>query len=156
MKTKELQTIWWEYLSTAERLLRSLHEQTAAIMLRDVERIERLQPELESLLEQLVQVDEKAVACARKLTSELNVPNNFKSLVEALDEGEAKSVHALANRVKASAQTVQSVIEKNQNLIENELAFVAGSLHLLAKIVENREGDYGIRTHAAVLIDQRT
>ena len=30
-RTKQLQTLWWDWLSTAERLLLSLHEQTAAL-----------------------------------------------------------------------------------------------------------------------------
>ncbi|KXK16143.1 MAG: hypothetical protein UZ18_ATM001001405 [Armatimonadetes bacterium OLB18] len=37
MKTRELQTHWWEWLGASERLLRTLHEQTAALTLRDVE-----------------------------------------------------------------------------------------------------------------------
>jgi hypothetical protein len=50
MKTRELQTLWWDWLGTSERLLRSLHEQTAAVTLRDVARVERIQPELDQML----------------------------------------------------------------------------------------------------------
>ncbi len=155
MKTKKLQSIWWEYLNTAEKLLRVLHEQTAAVMLRDLERLERIQPNLEKLLDELVNIDETAVDCAREITDSIGVERSFKALIKALDEPEAQELQALANNVKAKAHTVQSVIQKNQELIMNELAFVAGSLHLIAKTAEQQEGQFGIKSHAAVLIDQR-
>jgi hypothetical protein len=154
MITKELQAIWWEWLGHSERLLRSLHEQTAAVMLRDVERVERLHPEIARQIGGLQEIDERAVACARGLAEELGCKPTFRSLADALQKDEAREVHAIANRVKAAAQTVQAVIDKNQALIENELAYVAGSLHLLAKATENKEGAFGTRTHAAVLLDQ--
>ncbi|KAA0228257.1 MAG: hypothetical protein AKCLJLPJ_01118 [Fimbriimonadales bacterium] len=155
MKTKQLQACWWDYLSTSERLLRSLHEQTAAVVLRDVERVERLQPEIERLLTLLQAIDDKAVTSAKELAGELGVDPNFRSLVNALSSEEQRSVHALANRVKAAAQSVQAVIQKNQALIENELAFVSGSLHVMARAAENHEGQFGQKTHAAVLVDER-
>lgn len=155
MKTNELQKLWWDWLGQSERLLRSLHEQTAAVMLRDVERVERLQPELTRMIDALREIDEKAVALARGLAEELETKPNFRSLVDALEKTEAQQVIALSNRVKAAAQTVQAVIEKNQSLIENELAFVAGSLHMLAKAAEESEGQFAQKAHAAVLLDQR-
>ncbi|MCH8274230.1 MAG: flagellar export chaperone FlgN [Armatimonadetes bacterium] len=155
MITNELQKIWWDWLSTSERMLRSLHEQTAAIMLRDVERVEKMQPELTRLIQALRETDDRAVACARGLAEKLGVEPNFRSLVSTLEKEEQRQVQALANRVKAAAQTVQRVMRKNQTLIENELAYVAGSLHMLAKTSEDREGDFGQRTHAAVLLDEK-
>lgn len=154
MITNELQKLWWDWLGQSERLLRSLHEQTAAVMLRDVERVERLQPELTRMIIQLQEIDGRAVAVAKKLAEDLGTQPNFRSLVTALEKAEAQQVIALSNRVKAAAQTVQGVIEKNQSLIENELAFVSGSLHLLAKAVEESEGKFAQKSHAAVLVDQ--
>ena len=74
MKTRELQTLWWDWLGTSERLLRSLHEQTAAVTLRDVARVERIQPELDALIERMRLIDEQAVACANRLADETEVP----------------------------------------------------------------------------------
>ncbi len=155
MITQELQTIWWDYLGTTERILRSLHEQTAAVMLRDVNRVESLQPEITRLLDSLQTIDERAVTCAKGLAEKLGAEPNFRSLVNALSEDEARHVHALANRVKAAAQSVQGVVRKNQALIENELTFVTGSLHLLARAAENENGKFATKSHAAVLIDQK-
>lgn len=155
MITKELQAIWREWLGESEHLLRLLHEQTAGVMLRDVARVERLQPEIDRHIETLREVDSRAVECARKITDRLGCKPSFKDIVAKLDKEEAQAVHAIANRVKAAAQTVQGVVAKNRSLIENELAYVAGSLHLLAKTAENQEGAFGTRTHAAVLLDQK-
>ena len=46
-KSRELQRQWWDWLSTGERLLRSLTEQTVALIKRDVSSVERIQPELD-------------------------------------------------------------------------------------------------------------
>lgn len=154
MKTNELQKLWWEWLGQSERLLRGLHEQTAAVMLRDVERVEKLQPELTRMIVQLQEIDERAVAAAKVLAEELGAKPSFRSLVEALEKTEAQQFIALSNRVKAAAQNVQGVIEKNQALIINELAYVEGSLHLIAKAQEESEGQFGQKSHAAVLLDQ--
>jgi hypothetical protein len=155
MVTSDLQRLWWDWLGTAERLLRSLHEQTAAVMLRDVERVERLQPELDRMVQMLRNIDAQALSEARRISETMGVKADFKSLAAQLESKEAEQIIALSNRVKASAQNVQAVIEKNRLLIENELAFVAGSLHMLAKATEESEGQFGQRTHAAVLVDQK-
>jgi CO dehydrogenase nickel-insertion accessory protein CooC1 len=155
MKTDELQKLWWEWLGQSERLLRSLHEQTAAVMLRDVERVERLQPELSRLIAQLQEIDERAVTVAKRLAENLGIQHGFRSLVTVLEKAEAEQFIALSNRVKAAAQNVHAVIDKNQTLIENELAYVAGSLHLLAKAADASEGQFGQKSHAAVLLDER-
>lgn len=155
MKTRRLQEIWREWIATSERLLKTLHEQTAAIMLRKVEEVERLQPHLELLIEDLRTIDAQAVEVAHEITSELNVPHNFYSLVKALTGEEQAQVQALANKVRAIAQDIQRIMRKNQTLIENELAFIAGSLHLLARAGEEQQGRFGQKTHAAVLFDER-
>ncbi|MCL6623411.1 MAG: flagellar protein FlgN [Fimbriimonadales bacterium] len=155
MKTRKLQEIWREWIASAERLLKVLHEQTAAIMLRKVEEVERLQPHLELLIDDLRAIDARAVEAAHELTTELGVPHNFYSLVKALQGEEQMQVQSLANKVRAIAQDVQRVMRKNQTLIENELAFIAGSLHLLAKAGEEQQGPFGPKTHAAVLFDER-
>lgn len=155
MITNELQAIWREWLAESERVLRLLHEQTAGVMLRDVERVERLQPEIEKHIEILREIDSRAVECARTIAEQLGCKPSFKDMVSKLDREEAQAVHAIANKVKAAAQNVQGVVTKNRALIENELAYVAGSLHLLAKTAENQEGAFGTRSHAAVLLDQK-
>ena len=155
MKTKELQELWWNWLGTSERLMRSLHEQTAAVMLRDIERVERLQPELARLIENLQEIDAKALACAEGLVVSLKVKPGFRSLVDALEKEEGQQVRQLSNRVKVAAQTIEELLEKNQALIENELAYVTGSLHMLAKASQDEDGKFGQRSHAAVLIDEK-
>lgn len=156
MKTRELQTLWWDWLGTSERLLRVLHEQTAALTLRDVARIERIQPELDSLLDQMRQSDDRAAACARELASGLGTEPNLRSLVRALEEAEAQQVQSLANRVTVTARNVQNILDRNRALIENELTFVNGTLTLMAKAASESDRKYGGRpmAGAAVVVDQ--
>ena len=154
MKTRELQTLWWDWLSTSERLLRSLHEQTAALTLRDVARVERIQPELDSHIEKMREIDNQAAACANKLAEELGTEANLRSLVLALEKAEAQQVQSIANRVTVVARNVQNVISKNRALLENEMVYINGTLTLIAKTSNEKQGPYRRQNRTAVLVDQ--
>ncbi len=131
--TRELATLWWDWLSTAERLIHTLHEQTAALTLRQVERIENLQPELDGLTQRMQEIDGQAVACAKKLAGDLGVAPNLRSLVDALEKAEAQEIQSIANRVIVVGRNVQQIIAKNRTLVENELDYVNGTMALVAR-----------------------
>jgi hypothetical protein len=154
MHTFELQRIWTEWLKTAERLQRSLYEQTAAITLRDPEKVERLQPDIDMMMARIAELDQNAVACARKLAEDLSVEPSLRSLVRALEKAEAQQVQALANKITVAARNVQHVIKKNQALIENEMIYINGTLTLIAKTATEAQGPYATTAQAAVLVDQ--
>ena len=155
MRTRELQTLWWDWLSTSERLLRSLHEQTAALTLRDVARGERIQPELDQMLVRMQQIDDNATTCARKLAEEMETELSLRGLVRVLDKAEAQQVQSIANRVTVAARNVQSVLGKNRALIENEMTYINGTLTLIAKTATEAQGPYKpARDLAAVLVDR--
>ncbi len=141
-KTKQLEQLWWDWLSTAERLLRSLHEQTAALTLRQVDRVQRIQPELEHLLELMSSIDDKAVDCAKELAEELGAEPNLRSLVQSLEKAEAQHLQSVANRVIVVGRNVQEVLAKNRALVENELEYVNGTLALVAKAATDQQGPY--------------
>lgn len=150
MKTRELQTLWWDWLSTSERLLRSLYEQTAALTLRDVARVERIQPELDQLNMTLAEIDERAVACVKKLAEEFGTETTLRSVAQVLEKAEAQQVLGLANRVTVAARNVQTVISKNRALIESEMTYVNGTLALIAKAAVTSQTSYGGTSKAVV------
>ncbi|BBO23247.1 MAG: hypothetical protein HND43_00230 [Armatimonadetes bacterium] len=158
MKTRELQTHWWEWLGASERLLRTLHEQTAALTLRDVARIERLQPDLDSLLDQLRRIDDRAAACAQSLAESLGTEPNLRSLVQVLEKTEAQQVQSVANRVMVAARNIAQILNRNRALIESEMTYVNGTLTLIAQAAEGQpETQTKYRRPsptAAVLMDQ--
>jgi hypothetical protein len=154
MKTRELQTLWWDWLSTSERLLRSLYEQTAALTLRDVNRVERIQPELDTLMERVKSIDEAAAACANKLAGELGCEPHIRGLVRVLDKAEAQQLQGLANRVMVAARNVQAVLKKNRTLLDNEMTYINGTLTLIAKASIEGAGPFAGKKAPAVLLDQ--
>lgn len=154
MKTRELQTFWWDWLGTSERLLRSLHEQTAALTLRDVARVERIQPEVVQLMEHMRSIDDKAAALAQKLAAEMDTEPSLRGLVSVLEKAEAQQVQQIANRVTVAARNVHHVVQKNRTLIENEMVYINGTLTLIAKSATEAQGPYKPSAHAAVLVDQ--
>lgn len=154
MKSRELQKQWWDWLSTSERLLRSLYEQTAALTLRDVERVKRIQPELDSMLERMSAIDQEAVARIHELAGELGVEPHLRSLVRVLEKAEAQQLQGLANRVTVAARNVDEVIARNKTLIQSELGFIDGTLTLLAKAAIESRGQFGHETGRAVLLNE--
>lgn len=155
MKTRELQTLWWDWLSTSERLLRSMYEQTAALTLRDVARVERIQPELDQMLARVQVLDREAAACAKKLAEELGAEPNLRGLVRVLDKAEAQQVQGLANRVTVVARNLQDVLAKNRALIENEMTYINGTLTLIAKAAVESNGPFkGKTAPVSMLVDQ--
>ena len=154
MKTRELQQLWWDWLGTSERLLRSLYEQTAALTLRNVERVERIQPELDQMMAKLRELDSQAVTLAHKLAEELGTEPNLRSLVSVLEKAEAQSLQGLGNRVTVAARNVQDVLKKNRKLIENEMTYINGSLTLIAKAAVQAKGPFNSSQSDSVLVDQ--
>jgi hypothetical protein len=153
MKSRELQSIWREWLVTGDKLRLTLHEQTAAVTLRDVARVERLQPELERLMAEVRRLDGQAVETARALATTLGVEPNLRNLIKALDKEEARQVQLLANKVTSAAQDIQAVVAKNRRLIEAEMTYINGTLTLIAKAAVEPRTPYRRKTQTAVLVD---
>jgi hypothetical protein len=151
-----LQKLWWDWLSTAERVLHALYEQNAALVLRDVARIEKIQPELEKLLQRMQKVDSQATEGAQKLAQSLNAEMSLSGLLKALEKEEAKQLEAISNRVKAVAQNVKTQLTKNRALIQNELNYVSGTLSMIAKLGSENKGPYKQSNSGATLLDQVT
>lgn len=154
MKTRELQQLWWDWLGTSERLLRSLYEQTAALTLRDVARVERIQPELDQMMSKLREIDNQAVALAHKLAGELGTEPSLRGLVSVLEKAEAQSLQGLGNRVTVASRNVQDVLKKNRKLIENEMTYINGSMTLIARAAVQAKGPFSMPQPNSILVDQ--
>lgn len=152
-KTRELQTLWWDWLSTSERVLSTLKEQTTALVRRDVSSIERLQPELDTMLNRMKEIDDRAAASAIQLAGELGTEPNLRGLTEALPAAEAQQVQGLANRVKAVARNLQEALDRNRRLLDSELIYVNGTLALIAKSARENQGRFGSQVPSTVLVD---
>jgi hypothetical protein len=156
-QTKELERLWWDWLGTSERLLRSLHEQTAALTLRRRDRVEEIQPELDQMMERMRVIDDKAAACARRLADELGCEPALRSLVQVLSKAEGESLQSVANRVIIAGRNVQLVVAKNQALIQQELELIEGTAALAAQEAAQSDAEYGRRKpspHTAMLVNQ--
>ena len=154
MRTRELQQLWWDWLGTSERLLRSMYEQTAALTLRDVARVERIRPELDQHMAKLRELDIQAVTLAKKLAEEFGVEPSLRGLVSVLEKAEAQNLQGLGNRVTVAARNVQHVLEKNRQLIENEMTYINGSMTLVAKAAVQAAGPFSGTQAESILVDQ--
>lgn len=153
-KSRELQRQWWDWLSTGERLLRSLTEQTVALIKRDVSSVERIQPELDSMLERMRLIDEQAAATTRRLAEQVGCDPNVRSLAAVLGPNEGNQLVAIANRVKIVGANIRERLAKNEGLIESELIYVSGTLSLIAKAAADQPGPYARPEAGAVLLNE--
>lgn len=156
MRTKNLQTLWAEWLKACDALLLTLHEQTVAITLRDVERVDRIRPELELQLTNVRAIDTKAMDEAKRLAEELGAPTpSLRGLVAVLDKDEAAVIQATANKVLVGAQRIQDVMNKNRKLIESEMTYINGTLTLIARAANEGSGPYRGRPSGSrsILVD---
>jgi hypothetical protein len=154
---RELESLWWDWLSTGERLLRSLYEQSMALTLRDMERVQCIQSELDTMLSRMQKVDTQAAQVAEKLALELGGKPSFRGLLSVLDQKEAHKIEAIATRVKIVAKNLSDQLEENQLLLENELRYVSGTLALIAKVSHDQQGTYQKNPNSlpgSVLLDQ--
>lgn len=153
--TKELEQLWNKWLDKSEDVLGLLHQQTAALTMRQVERLEDLQPMLDAEMDVMGHIDTKAAACAKGLAEVYGCEPHLRSLVNVLEKADAQRIQALANKVIVAGRNVQRVIDKNKALIENELAYVNGSLTVICTESQKAEGPYAPRrTQANVLMNQ--
>jgi hypothetical protein len=156
MKSRQLLSLWSDWLSTSERLLRCLHEQTVAVTLRDVPRVERLQPELDELTEMLRGIDVQALSEAKRLAEEQGASApSLRGLVSVLEKTEAAQVQLTANKVLSASQNIQDVVSKNRKLFESEMTYINGTLTLIAKAAVSGKGPYRTRrsNSTSVLVD---
>ncbi len=153
MKTKELQTRWNDWLKASDSLLLTLHEQTAAVTLRDVGRVERLQPALDAQLKGIAEIDALASEGVQRLATTLGAEPTLRGIVGHLERTEGQVLHALANRVTLAARKIQSTMEKNRALLDNEMTYVNGTLTLIAKAAGSPPTPYRRRTGGPVLMD---
>ncbi len=156
MRTKTLQTTWAEWLKASDALLLTLHEQTVAVTLRDVVRVERIRPDMEAQLANVRTIDAKAMGEAKRLAEELGAPTpSLRGLVAVLDKDEAAIIQATANKVLVGAQRIQDVMSKNRKLIESEMTYINGTLTLIARAANEGSGPYRGRPSGSksILVD---
>ncbi len=157
MKSRHLQSLWSEWLASSDSILRCLHEQTVAVTLRDVPRVERLQPDLDLMTTELRRIDALALAEAKRLAEELEAPTlSLRGLVSVLEKTEAAQVQLTANKVLSASQNIQDVVAKNRKLFESEMTYINGTLTLIAKAAVAGKGPYRTRAKSAsmsVLVD---
>lgn len=155
MKTRQLQQFYWDWLSTGERLLRTLAEQTAALTLRDLTRVEAIQPEIDRLQLVMSAIDEKAGAATKELAEELGVEPRLRSIVAVLNPAEARQLTAMSTRVKAVADNLKERLFKNRKLIESELAYVGGTLAIVAQAAMEDSSRFAVvPKESPVLVNQ--
>ncbi len=153
MKTRALQTLWWDWLSTAERLGRILNDQSKKLMARDIDAVHELQPDIERLMNRMRSVDDQAIDIGNNLASELGVDANMEAILTQLSDREAIQVRAIVNKVKVVSKNIAESIETNRRLAENEYDFINGTIALHNRSSVNAHRKMGMKLATDGMID---
>lgn len=138
MKTRDILQIWNEWLRMADRLLLTLHEQTVGITLRDVIKVERLTPEIQTLMAEVRELDGQAVEALKALAEDLGIEPGLRAMVAALPKADGQLLQATANRIIVLEQKIAEVVAKNRKLLESEMTYIDGTLTLIARAAVKR------------------
>lgn len=138
MTVKTIIAAWNDWLSAGDRLLITLHEQTAAVTLRDVARLDRLTPQVAEGLKLVREVDSRASEGLKALAKELGVEPGLRAIVAALPKAEGQLLQATANKIVVLDGRLGVVIARNRELIEKETVYVDGTLTLIAKAAQKK------------------
>ena len=112
MQLEALIASWNQWLKTSDELIQVLHEQTAAITLRNQPKVEELSLEITHFLAELSALDQQAMQNAAALSA------TRARTKDLLDKAETQELLAMANRVKVTARALNELIEKNRVLEE--------------------------------------
>ncbi len=153
MKTRRLQTLWWDWLSTAERLERILNEQSIKLVGRDIHEVDKLQPEVDRLLMRLKNVDDQAVAVREDISRQLGVSSAIEEIMDQLSERESMQLMSITNKVKIVSRNISRQIEHNRKLATNEYDFIHGTVTQLVKAAVNSNRTMGMKTTTEGLLD---
>lgn len=156
MTPKTIIAAWNDWLSAGDRLLITLHEQTAAVTLRDVSRLDKLTPQIAEGLKLVREADVRATEGLKTLAEELGIELGLRTIVATLPKPEGQLLQATANKIVVLDQRIGVVIARNRELLQKETTYVDGTLTLIAKAAKpNAKGPYGRKAPSteAVLMD---
>lgn len=158
ISTKQLERLWQDWHKQADEAMTVLYEQTAALTLRDMDRIEEISPRLEAKMALLAATDAQAVEEGKRLAFSMECEPKLDAVIQQLPESIGTRVRKAANDVIVKCRKMQSIIDKNQRLIENELEYQQGTMALVCTEVIEQRRSYGDRhrgvRNASILIDQ--
>lgn len=107
---------WNQWLLSSNDLMQVLHEQTAAITLRNHVRQEEIDSEITHCLAELAALDEQASGHANALAAEKGLSRSSLGWKGCLEKAAALELLAMANQVKVAARELDVLMEKNRQL----------------------------------------
>ncbi len=113
---ESLSDAWTEWLGGSRDALLCLHEQTAAMVLGDDDRLVTARTESETRLNHLRRLDEHAASLLSELSHQVGAGPAILDVARALPKAEGERLHMLANRVTSNAREMQAVMEKNYRM----------------------------------------
>lgn len=114
--TTALHDAYESWLATYNDAAIAMHEQTAAIVLRDSQKLSLVAETTNAHLIKLHEIEAEANRILSELADHCGTPTSILCLSRALPSGEGEKLHALANRIVVASRTLMSINRKNHRL----------------------------------------
>jgi len=154
MSARQLAVTWSEWLSEARGLVNALEDQAEALVGRDAVRVSALEEQLEQRRERLSSVDHRARQTSLDLAEKLKSGPSFADLAPRLNPNDSSVLLALSRDIETTTDLLRAAMIRNHALIENELAYVTGTLGLIGQALREPSTPYGPGDVPALTLDR--
>lgn len=154
MTARRLATVWSSWLYEAQSLVALLDKQSEALVRRDAEQVDAQLPEIEAKKAALETVDATARIACQEMAAELAVEPHLTAIARRLPEADAAMLSSLAKQIEVTGDRLRAAMVRNHALIENELAYFAGTLNVIGQALRDPATPYAGGAPTALTLDR--
>jgi len=155
MTPRHVATLWSEWVRSAESLLQVLARQEQALIARDTDQVQDCLEQVETARMALQAKDEEARSAIAALAQNTGAEPTLREVARRLPPAEARVLSGLASTAERLADALRASFIRNHALIENELAYVSGTLMLIGQALREPATPYGKATAGALTLDRK-
>lgn len=154
MTTRQVATLWSEWARSAEALLHVLARQEQALISRDTDQVQECLEQVEKARIALQAKDEEARSAISALAQDVGSEPTLREVARRLPLPDARLLSGLAMTAERLAHSLRASFIRNHALIENELAYVSGTLMLIGQALREPSTPYGKAAMGALTLDR--
>ncbi|GMV36420.1 MAG: hypothetical protein AMXMBFR61_09280 [Fimbriimonadales bacterium] len=155
MTPRHVATLWSEWVRSAEALLQVLACQERALISRDTDQVQDCLEQVESARIALQAKDEEARSAISALAEAVGSEPTLREVARRLPPSDARLLSSLAGTAERLADALRASFIRNHALIQNELAYVSGTLMLIGQALREPSTPYGKAVAGALTLDRK-
>jgi hypothetical protein len=136
-------------------LLQVLARQERALISRDTDQVQECLEQIESARSKLQEKDEEARSAIFALAQAVGSEPTLRDVARKLPPSDARLLSGFAGTAERLADALRASFIRNHALIENEMAYVSGTLMLIGQALREPSTPYGKAPAGALTLDRK-